>query len=111
MQLQSVEFFSTDFATKFEISQFLANSDGGEGKVKFWGAGAVQEIFFVKGLGLWPVLSNIPNFYNIHGLFLCLKKYTSKSFKMDDIIKWNMCAKRQKKSVLLVPFHVFLSVC
>ena len=55
------------------------------------------------------VLNNIPNSYNIYmDLFLCIKQYTSNSFKMNDmgeLIKRDRSAKNL--SILLVPFHVF----
>ena len=59
------------------------------------------------------MLNNIPNSYNIHGLFLCLKNsILPTALKLTaGVNELNMCAKRQKMSALLVSVHVFLSVC
>ena len=74
----------------------------------------VKKTAFFNRWRVGSVLNNIPNSYNNNGLFLCLKKNTFLySFKMNDMSKLIKHVREAPKFffILLVSFHVLLSVC
>ena len=72
-----------------------------------------QHFIIVEGLAYIYMLNDISISYNNNALFLCLKNILiSTALKWTELVnKLNMCAKRQHIFVLLVSFHVLLSVC